>query len=286
MKRKRSKCPRMCVDVLPPQDQLDYFAALARQEDPSNVIVGLDQIIASMAILPVQIAFITAKKWANGRTLNVAFMGGTAAQKAHVRSTVPELEQYANIKFVFDVDPGQSEIRVAFNQNEGAYSYIGTDCLGIPKNTHTLNLGWIEAGTTLHEFLHALGAIHEHQHPESGIPWNKLAVYRDYAGPPNYWPKSQVDQNVFGKYSTTITQFSEYDKTSIMHYPIPREHLLDPSYVVGWNKTLSVKDKMFLATIYPKTQTPVTPTAVSELLVSLKVRADGSGASIVSVGKA
>ncbi len=251
--------PRICFDMLPPNDQLEYFAGLAKVEDPTNVIVGLDQLAG---ISPVQIAFITAKKWANGRTLNVAFMGGTSSQKNHVRTVVPELENYCSIRFKFDVDPGQSDIRVNFIASEGAYSYVGTDCLGIPKNTHTLNLGWIDRGTTLHEFLHALGAIHEHQHPESNIPWNKAEVYRQYAGAPNFWDKAKVDQNVFGKYSVGITQFSAYDRTSVMHYPIDRSLVLDPAYAVGWNKELSANDKIYLGTIYPKVAAPPPPVEV------------------------
>jgi hypothetical protein len=69
-----------------------------------------------------------------------------------------------------------------------------------------------------------------------------------------------VDNNLFAKYANTITQFSAYDKTSVMHYPIPKEHLLDASQVVGWNRELSATDKIYLGTIYPKsTQPPIPP---------------------------
>lgn len=52
-----------------------------------------------------------------------------------------------------------------------------------------MNYGWLYPDTpdqeysrvVLHEFGHALGAIHEHQHPEAAIPWDKPKVYEYYA---------------------------------------------------------------------------------------------------------
>jgi len=36
------------------------------------------------------------------------------------------------------------------------------------------NQPWIDLGTVLHEFGHALGLIHEHQNPASGgFKWNR-----------------------------------------------------------------------------------------------------------------
>jgi hypothetical protein len=53
----------------------------------------------------------------------------------------------------------------------------------------------------LHEFGHALGLIHEHQNPVGGIQWNKPAVYADLGGPPNFWGKATVDNNMFATYA-------------------------------------------------------------------------------------
>lgn len=65
-----------------------------------------------------------------------------------------------NIKFV--ENPRQANIRVSFNPNGGAWSLIGTDCLHEDASKPTLNLGWFDVATTIHEFCHAMGMVHEY----------------------------------------------------------------------------------------------------------------------------
>lgn len=108
-----------------------------------------------------------------------------------------------------------------------------------------MNFGWLTPTTAddeysrvvIHEFGHALGYYHEHQNPSTNIPWDKEAVYKLYGGPPNNWSKAQVDQNLFRKYSRSISQFSEFDKESIMLYTIPNA-LTKGDFEVGWNRDL------------------------------------------------
>ena len=80
--------------------------------------------------------------------------------------------------------------------------------------------------------------------------WDREAVYRYYQGPPNYWTREQVDINLFTRYEGDITQFSAFDRESIMLYPIPNEFTLG-DFEIGWNKTLSEIDKKFITTLYP-----------------------------------
>ncbi len=146
-----------------------------------------------------------------------------------------------------------------------------------------MNFGWLTPTSSeeeyrrvvVHEFGHALGCIHEHQHPEAGIPWDREAVYRYYMGPPNSWSREEVDHNLFQKYDQTITNFSSYDKDSIMHYPIPNEFTVG-DFEVGWNTLLSSTDKEFIGTMYPATK-PGKPT-----FAKLEV---GGAAVDASIGK-
>jgi hypothetical protein len=121
-----------------------------------------------------------------------------------------------------------------------------------------MNFGWLTPTTSddeysrvvTHEFGHAMGCIHEHQNPVAGIPWNKPVVYGYYEGPPNNWTKREVDTNLFDRYSTTLTQFSNFDPASIMEYPIPAQ-FTNGQLVIGMNKELSATDKSFVAGQYP-----------------------------------
>lgn len=252
--KKWRKGIKMCVDRFATEERnLLRMARMAEQENPSNRprLVGVVEIERT----PLQIALVTSKKWEVGRTLGIAFLEGSPGNQKFVRDNAEEWLKYANIKFQWGVSATQAEIRITFRQGLGSWSYIGTDCLGIPKNQQTMNFGWLDPGTVMHEFGHALGAIHEHQHPEAGIPWVVDAVYRYYSGPPNNWDRATIDSNIFQKYSRELTQFSAYDTKSIMHYPIDPQ-LTSGGFAVGWNKELSANDKSFMAQEYPGAGTP------------------------------
>jgi hypothetical protein len=252
------KSIKACIDVALPTELLFEASQRAIAENPANapaiprgsVPPGMD------GPPPIALAALTGKLWKPGRVLRCRFLDGEATVKARVEPYAHEWEQYANIKFVFGEDP-DAEIRISFKQ-AGSWSYLGTDALTIPKNQATMNFGWLKPSTAedeyarvvLHEFGHALGCIHEHQNPSTDIPWDKDAVYKYYQGPPNNWNKATVDVNLFTRYSADITQFSEFDRESIMLYPVPEEFTIG-DFAVGWNKGLSKQDREFIGSLYP-----------------------------------
>ena len=144
-----------------------------------------------------------------------------------------------------------------------------------------MQLGWLLSSpddedewrrVSLHESGHMTGFGHEQAHPEGDIDWNKPVVYEWYAGPPNRWSKAEVDAQVFRKYAgAPVTNFSAYDRTSIMHYPIPAQFVLDPNDVVGWNTYRSQTDKRYAALWYPK---PKTQEAIGRALDELAAAAE------------
>ena len=218
--------PKVCVDMIPP-------------------ISGEELAVTNM--------------WSNGKRLRVHFLDGDSFLHDKVKEYASKWEPYANISFDFVDDPS-AEIRVAFVLNGRSWSAVGTDALNtsfFPSGSATMNYGWLTENSDeeeferviVHEFGHALGCIHEHQNPAGGIPWNKEAVYRYYAD--LGWNKARVDQNIFRKYLLDQSNHSEFDKESIMLYPIPKE-LTDGQMEVGWNRRLSKMDKEFIATKYPK----------------------------------
>ncbi len=252
----------MCVDRILTGAAKQHAMAAAFAEHRGNIPPPPSPVRrrfgASSMGAPVKMALEAGKKWKDGRKLGVYFMDGSAIQKKKVVEYAIQWSKYANIKLDFAASKANSQIRISFKADDGSWSYIGTDNLAIPKSEPTMNFGWLKDDTeaeeyervVVHEFGHALGAIHEHQNPKGGIEWNKPAVYAYFSGPPNNWSKEEIDSNVISKYSVDQLNASKYDPDSIMLYQF------DGSLIKGGkptkaNKKLSSGDKRFIRQQYP-----------------------------------
>ena len=241
-----------CMDVMPPVKLQKEAKRLAIEENSANGKEIEDPQTGTKAFV------LTSKLWSPDRTLRVRLLGGTSQVQDKVIQYANEWSKYTSLKFDFG-EHSDAEIRIGFVK-DGSWSYIGTDCLVIPEDQATMNYGWFDqpvpedeySRVIVHEFGHAIGMPHEHNHPDVEIPWDKEAVYRYYMNPPNNWTQDQVDNNLFGKYDKSQTSYSEFDKDSIMLYPIPEEFVTDPNFAVSWSNTeLSNTDKEFMRTVYP-----------------------------------
>lgn len=250
---------KICFDRILEDDELILASRLSIEENMANLPIMPVEAddFGFFSPDPIELALKASALWSPGRVLRCRFLGGDPIVQRKVEEVAHQWEQYANIKFLFGDDP-DAEIRIAFIEGAGSWSYLGTEALGISKDRPTMNYGWLKPitsdteynRTVTHEFGHALGCIHEHQNPSTSIPWDKPAVYRYYGGPPNNWSPSKVDVNLFQRYSADQTQFSEFDRESIMLYPIDNR-LTIGDYEVGWNTKLSDMDKNYIGTIYP-----------------------------------
>lgn len=244
----------MCIDRVLPKELEDDAQLAAITENPANFATPAEQ---NMPPQEKSIALLKKKLWLPGRTLHVRFLDGDPKVQEKVAKVAQEWSQYANIHFAFD-NASNAEIRISFAQ-PGSWSFIGTDALLIPQAMPTMNYGWLKPDTAdeeysrvvLHEFGHAIGCIHEHQNPVQGIPWNEEAVLKYYEGPPNYWSEAQVRENLLKKYDRESILGTEFDKYSIMLYPVRKELTLGGFEVPWSNHLLSEQDKAFIATLYP-----------------------------------
>lgn len=201
--------------------------------------------------------------WTRGQTLKVGFLGGSAKLQDRVLATAKrwtkEGEGGANLMFAKVAEVTTADIRVAFDAEEGSWSYIGRGAEKVDKDKPTMNLGWVAensseksfASVVLHEFGHAIALLHEHNHPDAVINWNKDVVYADLKGKPNFWSKETIDYNVFESYPPgRVVKSLRPDMVSIMIYTIPGRWLLGGQKGIMPSDTLSKGDIEFIRELY------------------------------------
>lgn len=202
-------------------------------------------------------AVLSNARW-TGTQITIRFLGGTVDLQKRVRDVALEWTKLANLTFEFQ-QAGPTDIRIAFVEGNGSWSYLGTMCRSIPEPKPTMNYGWLNDGTSnaelrrvvLHEFGHAVGLIHEHQNPQQAIRWNKPAVFHDLSGPPNNWDEATIENNMYRYYAPDQVIGTPVDPLSIMMYPIPASWTLD-GFSAGLNDDLSNEDKTLIRNVYPR----------------------------------
>jgi len=236
-----------CQLVQWPDDQAAYTAAI--NENPANAGT-------SSGTRRKRSIVHYSKLWANGRTLKVAFMDSPDADhKQKIIAAASQWLPYINLKFEF-VDDLKGDIRIATKNNNNS-SMLGTDALLIHPDHPTMNLGVKPQHEdfeviVIHEFGHALGAMHEHQHPRANIPWDKPKVYEFYKNREmNPLTEEQVDRNLFASFDTLDAIYTSYDRKSIMHHPVANT-LTVGNWEIPINRRISKKDKRLMRLLYPK----------------------------------
>jgi hypothetical protein len=190
---------------------------------------------------------------------------------AVIKVVQERLQPIVNLKFKFYddnnnlINPNVADIRIDFDSTNGAWSLLGTECLQERDKTKaTMNLGWFDVATTLHEFCHALGMIHEHQNPKGNkIKWNVKRV-QEWANKTQGWDLETTNLNIIERYKSNEINGSTFDPLSIMLYFFPSSVVDDENGECCGNGTsqnlmFSPFDVLYLNYTYPLTKTSLTP---------------------------
>ena len=156
-----------------------------------------------------------------------------------------------NLDIDFVDNPAQANVRVAFDPNGGAWSLVGTDHLHETDHTKpTINLGWFDVPTCIHEFGHMLGMIHEHQNPRGqSIQWNDAKLFA-WAKATQGWDEKTTETNIIRKYNISSINGSNFDPCSIMLYFFPA-NLTRNNVGSHQNLRLSGTDVEWITKMYP-----------------------------------
>lgn len=162
--------------------------------------------------MQVQSIINRSKRWAPGKTVTVAFRGGTTELHRQIEAAASIWSTAANLGLDFGWDPEArayrswspndsapvADVRIGFDQT-GYWSCVGADSLdGVcaKANESSMNFGGFTSAlppawhaTVFHEFGHALGFEHEHQNPSGGCE----AAFR-WDDDPDYKPTRDADK--------------------------------------------------------------------------------------------
>lgn len=247
-------------------DGRDMFAEIAGPSVPSEGAASDPALIVARSVVDL------FKLWDAGDTLTACFMGGSPDLRAFFVEVGKTWDDAISVNFDYGDPPGYrdcansnaSRIRISFEQ-DGSWSYVGTDALSIPSNEATLNIAAPAnlasanrrklGGTILHELGHALALKHEHQSPESDCETelNWPLVYAALSA--NGWDQNTIDRNMRQFVSSPRLRVSEYDRESIMHYSLPVQWFIkgpDSSCWVARNDDVSAQDLAAAAEAYPQ----------------------------------
>lgn len=255
---------------LPPDVPAEEVIANALAADPRNgVWVASAVALAGMPAAPMEplrIAAVVQKLWPAEavRRMPVSFLGNPSAELRR------KALQYANLlsgggAAVEFVESADGLIRVAFDPRDGHYSYLGVDAKLIRPGAKTMNLAlslsspeseWLRVGP--HEFLHALGAPHEHARPEIVArldPDGCYAYFRRYG-----WSRETVNQQVLTPLDPRTLTGTPASVVSAMAYQFPAECVRDRQPIPGGTRP-TADDLAFLARLYPGQVQPPPPPA-------------------------
>lgn len=212
----------------------------------------------------------THRRWPQHSTVTIAFKGTTKEQEELVKKGFSKFTPHINLTFKYVPGP-DADIRIGPTENKGenGSSYIGINAKKAAADKLTFFMDFDREpenviATAVHEGLHAIGVLHEHQHPDRSITFNKEKVLERFkeADDPQKTMQSAVLDTV--KRQKNGPMFTPYDPLSIMHYEFESEDL-NGAPAIPKNNELSAGDIALLRLMYPPRPLPSLENSIAQL---------------------
>lgn len=195
-----------------------------------------------------------SKTWQSGDIIRIKFLNGTEAVQNKVKQYASLWLEYADL--VFEYVENDADVKISFDWDGKlvSWSTIGTDCRLVPQNESSLNFVYLDdpdeefvRGEVLRAFGHVLGLGFEHKSPASPLVFKATAAatLQDYYG---LTPEEVTD--FIAQYQADQTNYTEYDKNSIMVAEIPGSILENRRLATVFNTELSQNDIDLISELY------------------------------------
>lgn len=227
------------------------FASLT-QEETQNKLKALAQFIELPASEGI---YDLSRVWT--QELSVCFYNGTSDEIELVKSVSAEIFSEIKLDVNFETEPcavpRDSNIGVSFNNSDWNDGKIGTDSFH-PSNRlkASINLDLEMADNEynkklkrfliLHEFMHGIGAKHEHQHPQINClpelkPASELRTLKEFSRFSENEISSYFTALKAGKHEIAVASgvvrieitLTKFDEKSIMAYKMDSRWFVNPS---------------------------------------------------------
>lgn len=249
-----------CVLKSLPDHKQVKAALRAIQANPANLPPS-HMLMPALRNAPtaLKLAVVVGKRWpSSGAHLTVNFLDNPPTDlRTRILLHMNAWGTRANVSFV-ETGGATPDVRIS-REDDGYWSYVGTDILEIPQNEATLNLEGFTMDTPESEFFrvvrhetgHTLGFPHEHMRRTivNRIDRKKaMAYFMATQG----WTAMDVQQQVLTPLEAIRIKGSyRVDETSIMCYRLPGSITKTGRPIVG-GKDINEADYKFAASVYPK----------------------------------
>jgi hypothetical protein len=204
--------------------------------------------------------------WPKGSELNVLFLDGDSEEREFVSETAVFWSRYGNIQFKFfknkkELGGKVAHIRITFKGEKNS-SLVGRSS-STSKKKSSMSLGrlkdhdYLGRKIVLHEFGHALGLLHEHQHPDRVISLSRVKTLI-YCKEILRRSKDVCMKMIINTYSRGNRILLPFDNKSVMNYRMHNHKSEIEVYNTGSIKNLpsysflSLHDRIGIFTLYPK----------------------------------